>query len=264
MRDPQISPDGHSVALAYADPETNIENIWVADLRRDGVLSRLTSGWAVGPLWSADATRLAFGAVPKGTLDIVIQAADGSGTPETLISTDDWNMPADLTRDGHVVYDAVSRTTGWDVMAIPLTGDRKPIAIVATPFHTKHSQVSADGKWVAYSSDESTPPDVYVQPFPSGTGKVRITTGGGRWPRWSRDGRELYYIAGNGALTAVSMEVRDGRLTVGTPRHLFKVPMMELNIWHAPYDVTADGRFLINTSLVNVTDEPITVVLNWR
>jgi Tol biopolymer transport system component len=264
LRDPEFSPDGHYLALSYADRETGLDNIWIADLRRGGVLTRLTSGWAVGPLWSGDSTRLTFGAVPKGTLDIMMQAADGSDLPETVLSTPEWNFPADLTRDGHLVYDAVSPTTGWDIMAMSLTGDRKPIPIVTTPFHTRQAQVSPDGRWIAYRSDESTPPDVYVQPFPTGTRRIRITTGGGRWPRWSRDGRELFYIGGDGALTAVSIEVRDGRLTPSEPRQLFKVPMMELNIWHAPYAVSADGRFLINTSLVKVTEPPIIVVLNWR
>ena len=263
VRDPEISPDGNSLALAYTDPETGTDNVWIADLGRGGFLTRLTSGWAVNPVWSADSARLAMVAVPKGTADIVMQPADGGGA-ETLISSPEWNFAADLTRTGHLVYDAVSPLTGWDILALPLTGDRTPVPIVTTPFHTWQSQVTGDARWIAYTSDESTPPDVYVQTFPTGAGKIRITTGGGRWPRWSRDGRELYYIAGTGALTVVSITEREGRLTVGPPRDILRVPMMEFNIWHAPYDVSADGRFLINTSLGNVTADPLTVVVNWR
>jgi Tol biopolymer transport system component len=228
------------------------------------VLTRVTSGWAVSPLWAADNARLAFLTVPQGNTDIVVEAADGRGKPEVLVSTPEWSFPADLTRDGHLVYDTVSPVTGWDIAAVPLTGERKPIPVVTTPFHTWQSQVSPDSRWIAYSSDESTPPDVYVQPFPSGAGKTRVSTGGGRWPRWSRDGRELYYVAGTDALIAVSITQQDGPLAIGTPREIVRVPMMAFGVWHAPYDVGPDGRLLINTSLVNVTAEPITVVVNWR
>jgi Tol biopolymer transport system component len=138
------------------------------------------------------------------------------------------------------------------------------VAVVATPFHTWQSQVSTDGRWLAYTSDESVPPDVYAQAFPGGANKVRISTGGGRWPRWRRDGREVYYVALDGTLTAVGVEVRDGRLVVGTPRAILKVPVMDLTVWHAPYDVNADGRFLINVLTVNPTAAPITIISNWK
>jgi Tol biopolymer transport system component len=264
VRDPEISPNGLSLALSYVDAETNFNNIWIADLRRNGVLSRLTSGWAIGPLWSADGARLAFGALPQGRLDIMAQNAEGSGAPAPLLISPDWNLPADWTGDGTLVYDAVSPAMGWDIMAMPATGDRKPVPVVTTPFHTWQSQISTDSRWLAYMSDESTPPDVYAQAFPSGAGKVRISTGDGRWPRWSRDGRELYYVAIDGTLTAVGLDVRDGRLVVGASRPIVKVPMMDFTVWHAPYDVSADGRFVINTSLVNVTAAPISVIANWK
>jgi eukaryotic-like serine/threonine-protein kinase len=263
VRDPEISPDGQSVALSRVD-ESGLDNVWIADLRRNGVLSRLTSGWAIGPLWSSDGARLAFAAVPEGRMDIVVQNADGNGTAAPLVRSPDWNLPADWTRNGFLVYDAVSPATGWDIMAVPGTGDRKPVTVVATPYHTWQSQVSADGRWLAYTSDESAPPDVYAQAFPGGAGKVRISTGGARWPRWSRDGREVYYVAIDGTLTAVGIDVRDGRLVVGTPRAIVRVPMMEFSVWHAPYDVSADGRFLINVSLVTPTAAPITVISQWK
>jgi Tol biopolymer transport system component len=170
-----------------------------------------------------------------------------------------------VDQDGILVYEALSPATGWDIHATTIgTADRKSIPIVTTPFHSWGSQVSPDARWIAYALDESTPPDVYAQAFPGGAGKVRITTGGDRWPRWSRDGRELFYIAVDDTLTAVGIEVRDGRLEVGGTTPLFKVRTMEAAVWHAPYDVAADGRFLINTALVDVTASPITVVVNWK
>ena len=264
LRDPEISPDRRNVALSYVDVETGLQNIWITDLQR-GVPSRLTTGWAVGPLWSPDSSRMAFAAVPTGTLDVMVQHIGGSGTAEPLITSPDWNFPAVWTRDGFLVYDSVSPVNGWDILAQAINAkDRKPIAVVTTPFHTWQGQVSPDSHWIAYSSDETTPPDVYVQAFPGGAGKARISTAGGRWPRWSRDGRELYYIAVDGTLTAAVVEVREGRFEVRATTPLFKVRTMEEGVWHAPYDVGADGRFLVNDMLVDVTASPITVVVNWK
>ena len=271
VRDPEISPDGLSVALSYVDVETSLQNIWIADLQR-GVFSRLTTGWAISPLWSPDSTRLAFAAVPTGTLDVVVQtiggkdaSIGGTDAEEALVTSPDWNLPAAWTKDGFLVYDALSPATGWDIHATAIgAAERKSIPIVTTPFHSWASQVSPDSRWIAYVSDETTPPDVYVRPFPGGAGQVRITTGGGRWPRWSRDGRELYYIGVDDTLTAVGLEVRDGRLVVRGTTPRFKVRTMEAAIWHAPYDVAADGRFLVNTALVDVTASPIIVVVNWK
>jgi hypothetical protein len=205
---------------------------------------------------------MAYAALPTGTLDVMVQTITAGAVPESVITSPDWNLPAAWTRDGFLVYDSVSPATGWDILAQKVgSADRKPIPIVTTTFHTLGGQVSPDSKWIAYMSDETTPPDVYVQAFPGGGGGLRVSTGGGRWPRWSRGGRELYYVGTDNVLTEVGLEVRNGRLDIRGVTKLFTVKMNEVGVWHAPYDVSSDGRFLVNNLLVDVTASPITVVV---
>jgi len=149
-----------------------------------------------------------------------------------------------------------------DIWALPLVGDRTPFPVVNTPFRESLGVFSPDGRWVAYTSDEAGQPDVYVQPFGRAGGKQRISVNGGRNPHWRADGKELFYLDGDGAMTGVSITMTADAVVVGKTETLFPVGTLSAN---QIFSVTKDGqRFLVNARPPNATSTlPITVVVNW-
>jgi len=161
-------------------------------------------------------------------------------------SADDWSP------DGcFVVYDtgrsggAAGSTGTQDLWVAPLDGDRKPIPFLVRPFTDVQAQISPDGRWIACSSDESGTPEAYVQDFPKPTGKGQVSTEGGAEPRWRRDGRELFYIAGR-ELMAADVRTDGAAFHAGVPRVLFEANLDSRTAVRNRYVVSPDGqRFLI-------------------
>src|SRR4029450_7561538 len=148
--------------------------------------------------------------------------------------------------------------SSWDLWVLPLFGDRKPFRFIQSPSMEAGSQFSPDGRWLAYNSNESGESEVYVVPFPGPGGKVRISTVRGDNARWRRDGKEIFFLAGN-TLMAAGVTANGSRFDVGTVQRLFEVPMVG-GYW--PYDVSPDGqRFLVNALEGEVA--PLTIVVNW-
>ena len=112
----------------------------------------------------------------------------------------------------------LSSKTRFDLWVLPMTGDSKPVPFLSTPFREGRGQFSPDGKWVAYTSDESGGNEVYVQSFPAGGAKWPVSSKGGDWVRWRRDGREMFYIAADRKLMSVAVQPISGSLEFGTPR----------------------------------------------
>jgi eukaryotic-like serine/threonine-protein kinase len=144
---------------------------------------------------------------------------------------------------------------------------RKSFAFLNTNFNQRKGQFSPDGRWVAYQSDESGQEEVYIRPFPDPGGQWQISTAGGIWARWRRDGKELYYIAPDARLMAVPITTKGGVLEPGTPTALFQTRIVgggtdPANQPH--YDVAPDGRFLINTVLEDAAASPIIILQNWQ
>ncbi len=264
---PRLAPDGKRVATAPFNPDTLNQDVWVIDLARD-LPTRLTFDPArdVSPIWSPDGSRVAYFSIQRK--GIYQRAANGAGPEELLlevtsIATSDWSP------DGRfILYSLLDERTGRDVWTAPLTGSRQPYPLLNTQFDEYRAQLSPDGHWLAYVSDESGSYEVYVQPFTAdgklGGDKQRISTGGGNSPRWRRDGGELFYVAADAQMMAVSVQTSGATFEHGTPKALFKTRMP----WDAPmmlgihYDVTADGqRFLIATMVGEAA--PVSVILNW-
>ncbi|HEY3124050.1 MAG TPA: hypothetical protein VGK70_08280, partial [Thermoanaerobaculia bacterium] len=140
--------------------------------------------------------------------------------------------------------------------------ERKARPFLSTPFQEGSPQFSPDGRWMAYGSTESGTVEVFVQAFPASGGKWQISTAGGSYPRWRRDGKELYYIAPDNALMAVEVATGSG-FAAGTPKALFRTRIKSLDLGFQ-YDVSPDGnRFLINTLEEDRQASSITVVQNW-
>jgi len=169
----------------------------------------------------------------------------------------------DWSRDGRLLlYQQADPKTGWDLWALPMRGDPKPIAIANTPFEERSGQFSPDGQWVAYQSNINGLFDIYVQPFPGPGGKWKVSTAGGTDPRWRADGQELFFIAPDAKLMAVSVRTSSSSFEVGSPTALFQTRMVTSNLKHE-YAVSRDGRFLVNTVVDDATF-PITLLLNWK
>jgi len=184
---------------------------------------------------------------------------------ELQVKSNTDKNPTDWSADERfVVYEAQGPKTGADVWVLPTTGDRKPFPLLRSEFNEQQGRVSPDTRWIAYTSDETGRPEVYVQSFPTPGGKWQISTSGGADPRWRRDGRELFFISSDRKLMAVDIQA-GSIFQVGLPRPLFDVRVSGLIDVRTHYAVAADGRrFLVNT--IDETDvaAPITVVLNWR
>jgi dipeptidyl aminopeptidase/acylaminoacyl peptidase len=169
--------------------------------------------------------------------------------------------PLDWSHDGrYLVEQRFDAKTAVDIWVLPLFGDRKAFPYLNSPFNEGYARVSPDGRWLAYQSNESTRDEIYVGTFPTLTRKWQISANGGDHPRWSRDGKELFFIA-DGKMMAV--EAKSGsQFDYGTPHALFEARMSTVgDRW---YDVAPDGRFLIPRQLEDAKQDPMTVVLNWQ
>jgi hypothetical protein len=154
---------------------------------------------------------------------------------------------------------------GADLWLLPLDGDRKPIPYLQSPFNEATGQFSPDGRWMAYASNESGQPQIYVQAIPASGAKSQISTAGGDQPRWRRDGKELFYVSADQKLMAVP--VKTGAVfEIGSPQPLFEIqPVYPPLTGRFAYQPTADGqRFLVTAPVSGAATPPITVVLNWQ
>lgn len=269
---PSMSPDGRRVALARTIGGNT--DIWMLDLVR-GVLGRFTLDLASDnyPIWSPDGTRVAFNSGRNrtdGVLDLYQKSAVGSGNEERLLATGETKVATDWSSDGRfLLYRSASPKTAYDIWALPLFGDRKPFPVVQTTFEERDAQFSLDGKWIAYQSNESGRVEIYVQPFPGPGIKTQISTTGGAQVRWRRDGKELFYVALDGRLMAVPIQLalKGGAIEAGTPlpRFATRIGGAVQGFDKHEYVVSPDGqRFLMNTITDVATTSPITVILHWK
>jgi Tol biopolymer transport system component len=263
---PALSPNGRQVAI-YRTANANVD-IWLLDIAR-GVLSRFTSDASndVNPAWSPDGGRIAFQSNRTGVSDLYVKEASGAGGDQRLLSTPHDKAPADWSHDGRfLLYRNTDPKTGYDLWAVPMTGDGKPFAVAQTEFEERDGQFSPDDRWVAYQSNESGRFEIYVQPFPGPGGKWQVSSNGGAQVRWRPDAKELFYVSLDGKLMAVPIALKAEQPEIGAPAALFNIRLggAVQGISRQQYVVSADGqRFLVNT----VSDEaasPLTVILNWR
>jgi len=255
---PRLSPDGRLLAVALQQTD-----IWVYDIPR-GNPSRLTfEGASTFPIWSPDGRRIAFASAREGKApNLFWKPADGSGPDERLTTSQNLQYPATWSPDGQVIgFAEMDAATGLDLWALPLS-DRKPRLFLRTPSHEFAPKFSPDGRWLAYGSNESGRPEIYVQPFPGPGGKWQISTDGGQEVLWARTG-EMFYRSGN-RMMAVETKTQPA-FSASAPRMLFEGPYELLPNGSPNYDVTADGqRFLmVKAASPETAPTQINVVLNW-
>ena len=240
-----LSPDDRRVAFASAG-ETAALDVWLLEARGGRV--RVTSSPVIDnrPVWSPDGVRLAFESYADGpTGDLYQVSINAPERRERLVSTPHAKFPSDWSRDGRfVLYDENHPQTGLDVWAVPVAGDRTPFPLVVTSADELGGQLSPDGAWLAYASNESGRFEVYVQAFPGPGGKIAASTSGGSQPRWSPDGGELFFIAADDGLTSVRMEPGpDGRsLERGATTRLFTAHVGALGAFDGQQVLRIPGR----------------------
>jgi Tol biopolymer transport system component len=232
---------------------------WVEDLvtgTRTRILSDLLT-WTAG--WLPGEDRIVVSSNKDGDWDLYTVSANGTGELKPLLKKQLTQHPMAVAPDGSVIYHENHPVNGADLWVLTPDGRTRPL--VTTPFNQSSAAVSSDGRYVAYASDESGRSEVYAIPF-SGTGdRVTISTGGGTGPVWSRDGRELFYRAGD---DLVSVEVRStGPLVLGARKKLLDVSGFEPGYFH-DFDVSADGqRFLFIRAEPGARPTRIDVMVNW-
>jgi eukaryotic-like serine/threonine-protein kinase len=241
-----ISPDGKCVAVERNDRETQNRDIWILDVA-SGATTRFTSdpGWDAFPTWSADGSRIIFTSNRTGVYNLYVKASSGAASEQLLYESMEGKGPTSWSPDGkYLIYYSLGQPTHLRLLPVFGPPDRKPAPLVDPQFTSITGRFSPDGRWLAYTSNESGQNEVSVRPFDPATGMaggpVVVTHGGGRTPLWRGDGRELFYFDAQGNVTA--MEVNAGAVfQAGPPKPLFQAPPGVL-FW----DVAPDGtRFLM-------------------
>ena len=260
---PRLSPDGQRLAIARAVADTTVEDIWVIDVARN-VTTRMTidPGDDAVPVWSPDGKRLAFNSSRKGAAaDLFVMQADQPGSEELLLASEPAKAADSWSPDGRsLIFESSSPQGRQDLWLLPLEGDRKPVPFLVTAFSELTARFSPDGRWVAYTSDVSGAPEIYVRPFRESGGTWRVSSRGGQTAAWRGDGREIYFLAPDGMLMAAPV-TGTAPFQTGTPTPLFKIAVPDTI--DPEYDVTPDGkRFLVNQQ-ISSKEDPITVLVNW-
>ena len=264
-RDLALSPDGERLAYAAIDIKAGSQDLWVRDLKR-GVSSRLTFGEGneIWPLWSPDGSRIAFSTSSGGPFGIWQKLADGTGVEDSLFTPSYHAGPTDWSSDGRLMVISQWPAGNPDVGTISADGRSGPSAVVSSAFSESGGLLSPDNRWLAYVSNESGRPEVYVRAYPGPGGKWQVSTAGGSEPQWRADGRELFYRGDRGtALMAAPVETASA-FQAGTPERLFAATLTRGDQIRNRYVVDAAGqRFLLNLPLDSTASDVFNVVLNW-
>ena len=260
-----LSPDERRVAVEVRDPKWEVD-LWVLDVAR-GIPSRLTSepGDEVDPVWSPDSQEVAYGS-SGGAGEHLLFRKGLRGQPASPVpgarGTDDASRdrPEDWSSDGKVLL--CKKLNGTTVWALPLDGGGDPEPVLELGFRVDEPHISPDGRWLAYTAEESGAWEVYVQPFRREGERVRVSVDGGGQPQWRRDGRELFFVAPDGQLMAASVGEGPGGPEVGLPSALFSTFRPSPTTNH--YGVSADGqRFLVMRPAGEASRLQMHVILNW-
>ena len=261
-QEPHLSPDGKRLVIKRDS------NIWVIDLARDTGI-RLSAAFSQLPLWTPDGSHIIFQSSTDevGKRGIVRKAANGVGEVELLLNG--VNFPHEISPDGRfILFTRRGVKTRLDIWALPLFGDRKEFPLMNSAFDEREPQISPDGRWLAYCSDESGNYEIYVRPFSAdarvGDDQRWVSTNGGSEVKWRSNGQELFYVAGDGQMMSVPVKTSGAEIEFGAPKALFKTRLFgQQSILHE-FDVTPDGqRFIVGTLIGEPKAPPPTVILNW-
>jgi Tol biopolymer transport system component len=256
-QDPHLSPDGKRLVVKRDN------NLWVIDLEK-GTALRITSTFSQIPAWSPNGDRLVYSG---GNGGMTVKSSNGLGDEELLLRGP--NFPAAWSPDGRfIIYVHRGVKTRRDLWVYPTFGDKKEYVLLNSTFDDHQPNLSANGRWLAYASDETGTPQIYVRSFSAdgklGSDKKPISTTGGMLPVWRADGSELFFIGADGQIMSAAVKTGGPEFEFETPKPLFKTRMLALIAGFHEFDVSPDGqRFLIGTLIGESKAAPPTVIMNW-
>jgi len=266
FQQPRISPDGTRVAVEIADRD---QAIWIWEFARD-TITRLTFGRAGDsqPRWMPDGRHILYSSNATGDRGVFMTAADGTGAPEQLTKVASARRPSAISPDGQwLVAGGGMPETAADLSLVRIQGDHRVQPLLHSAANEGNGEIAPDGRWIAYQSDESGRPEIYVRPFPDvERGRWQLSSGGGSVPRWSRDGKEIFFAAGpggrgvfNGTLMSVAVRTDGSTFIPEKPVALLTMAGYGIN-----FDVAPDGRFLfVKNSGATQELQQLIVVQNW-
>jgi Tol biopolymer transport system component len=249
---PALSPDEKRLVVSRTDDQSKARDLWLFDLS-----SRASSRFTFDPVdetnavWSPDSREVAFNQVHDGAVDVYLKPVTGAAEPKLLLASSENKQIECWSPDGRFLLYRIDNKT-WALT--PGTGG------AAGPFPMEYPTISSDGRWVAYTSNESGRAEVYVQSFPPAGGRWQVSTAGGTEPLWRKDGKELYYISGD-RIMAVDVKTGSRTFESGIAKMLFEV-RLESTRRRSRYQVAENGRrFLVNLPIES--SSPVTVTVNW-
>ncbi|MGH9444049.1 MAG: protein kinase domain-containing protein [Thermoanaerobaculia bacterium] len=262
---PRLSHDEKRVAMDVRDPASTNTDVWIYDLARK-TLTRLTFAPGIDgyPLWSPDDSRVLFASDRKNPADLYEKSSAGTGEETPVFASEATKLPASWSRDGRFAFleffDPRTPKRGGDLWTFSFA-DQKATPFLQTDFNEGEPTLSPDDRWVAYVSNESGKNEIYVRSFPDTGGKWQVSTTGGEDPQWSRDGKEIFYIASNTRFMTVPVKT-GATFEAGTPQFLFEARIRQDS--ERQYDVAKDGRrILVDLDATEAAETPITLVQNW-
>ncbi len=259
---PRFSPDAMRIAVDFT--QQGSRDVWLLNLGQR-TLSRLTfDNDGHDPVWTPDGRKVAYATSRNGIVGIFQQNADGSGVAESVYVGATLSTAGIFTPDGgQVITLPIGASGSADFGILPLTGDRIEEPLLATGFNEESPALSPAGRWLAYSSDESGKPEVYVRPFPGPGAKVLVSQNGGGEPVWSHDGTELFYrgFGDQGPMLVSAVVETTPEFRVLSRTMLFDVTEYEPASPHANYDVSPDGQRFVMVHQGRLSE--IVLIQNW-
>jgi Tol biopolymer transport system component len=259
----RLSPDGRKVVVDQTDPDGRNVDIWILEPGRSAT-TRLTFDPSVHqtPVWSPDGRQILFTANRDLSMRFYLKNADGSGSQEEVASFGSLSQANvwDWSRNGKYVL--VRNENELWYLSWP---ERVSKPLLQGKSTVRNAQLSPDGRWVAYASNETGNMEIYVSPFPGANGKWQVSSAGGQEPRWRQDGKELFYLSADGKMMAVGVKT-GASFEADSPVVLFQThrrqPVSAQDVFS--YDVSGDGqRFLILTKVDEANVAPLAITLNW-
>ena len=271
-----LSPDGKRIAAQIRDEQ---HHLWTWDFSRDSSWTRFTFDPAgnFGGLWTRDGRYLIYGSSREraGISNLFRRESSGAGTEERLTTFDRQQRTNTMTIDDKMlIFEQQTPQRDYDLMILSLADPARSEPLLQTPFDERNAEISPDGRWMAYDSNESGQLQVYVRPFPNvSDAQYLVSTDGGRSPTWSPRGGELFFVSGT-SMMRVSVDTKDGSFRAGNPTRLFDDASLALDGRFSAggtvrtYDVAPDGRRFLAIKLSNIGDEggpqaSLVVVQNW-
>ena len=260
-----LSRDGTRLALGTVDVASRTD-LWIYEANGHGRRFTSDNTDEFGPVWSPDSRRILFSVQSKQGVDLFVKAVGEPSVarPLQVDSRGLGRFALDWSRDFFLYVGGGRAINRSDLWIAPVANPSRARPLLDSTFVETHGLVAPRGAWFVYTSNETGRLEVYVDRFPHGGSKRQVSTDGGAWPRWSRDGDEIYYVSRDNRLMAARVAVRSNRIDSGPPQRLFSIrPRPSARLDAYAYDVAPDGRFIVNTLADDPGATTITLSQHW-